>query len=124
MALSTIPRPAPTRGAECSKIAASAPSPAAGASVPARGAGVYPYWADMAEFNEVMQTVSDASMFIDAVKAAGYNITSISGTVLVPINQVGPAQEPAPRPPARVRRRSRPIRCRKPRRTGTGRDGL
>jgi hypothetical protein len=68
--------------------------------VPARGAGVYPYWADMAEFNEVMQTVSDASMFIDAVKAAGYNITSISGTVLVPINQVGPAATIADRPRA------------------------
>lgn len=62
-----------------------------------RAASVYPYWQNMGEFEEVMTGVSDASVFIDAVRAAGYDVTKLSGTIIVPINQVGGADRQARR---------------------------
>jgi hypothetical protein len=49
---------------------------------------VRPYWANMGDFEEVMSGVSDASMFIDAMRAAGMGPGGFSGTLIIPINDV------------------------------------
>jgi hypothetical protein len=43
----------------------------------------------MGDFMEVMTGVSDASVFIDAANAAGVGLGGFSGTVVIPINDVG-----------------------------------
>lgn len=47
-----------------------------------------PYWANMGEFTEVMTGASDASVFIDLMKAAGMDPSGASGTLIIPINDV------------------------------------
>lgn len=50
--------------------------------------GQRPFWANMGEFTEVMTGVSDASVFIDLMKAAEMDPSGASGTLIVPINDV------------------------------------
>jgi hypothetical protein len=50
--------------------------------------GQRPYWANMGDFTEVMTGVSDASVFIDLMKAAGMDPSGASGTLIIPINDV------------------------------------